>query len=134
MATTKISVREFQKILRTQLPLIATDHGWNFDNSTHRGYAFQFWVASVIANFEPMYETSPEDALLTSTDLKADLIMEDSASERLLICQCKYQSFTKSADETEINDFFSRHLVQSGDVTQQRSAGGVDIDTDLVDA
>jgi hypothetical protein len=54
-------------------------------------------------------DTTPEEALLYSKDLKADLVFEDTAATHIVICQCKYQPFDKPVDEGDVNDFFSRH-------------------------
>ena len=107
--STNLSVNEFKKTLRGNIEEIASEVGWLLDNSTQRGYAFQLWAARIITNFEIALDTEPEDALLKSQDLGADLVFESSASNHLLICQCKYQSFDKPVDEGEVNDFFHRH-------------------------
>jgi hypothetical protein len=107
--STKISVNQFQKRLTEEVKEVAEEQGWNFDNNTQRGYAFQLWVAKRIAEYELNYETDPEEALLKSKDLKADVVFDDPASKHLLICQCKFDKFRSSVDETEVNDFFGRH-------------------------
>jgi hypothetical protein len=106
---TSLSVNEFRKTLRGDIEKLSADTGWNVNNSTQRGYAFQLWVARIISNFELTLDTEPEDAMLKSQDLGADLVFEDSASNHLVICQCKYLSFDKNVDDGEVNDFFHRH-------------------------
>jgi hypothetical protein len=104
-----MSVKEFQKRLTEETAAIAAAERWNLDNNVQRGLAFQLWVARVISRFEMTFETAPEDALMRSKDLKADLVFDDPSSRHLLICQCKRQPFSAPVDETEVNDFFHRH-------------------------
>ena len=104
-----MSVKEFQKRLKEELEAIAAAERWNLDNNVQRGWTFQLWVARVISRFEMTFETAPEDSLLRSKDLKADLVFDDPSSRHLLICQCKRQPFNEPVDESEVNDFFHRH-------------------------
>lgn len=111
MATTKLSVHEFQERLRSEIEAIAKSHGWSLDSKSGRGFAFQLWIATLFCNEDRGYETEPEDALLQASDLKADIVLEDTARRHMLIAQCKYESLKKdvAVDESEVNDFFNRH-------------------------
>ena len=57
MATTKLSTKEFRNILREGIARIAEEHGWSIDKNSGRGYAFQYWIADVIVNTEPGFDT-----------------------------------------------------------------------------
>jgi len=111
MATQKVSVNEFKSILKEEIAGVAQSMSWNIDSTSGRGYAFQLWVAHLLCNYDRGFDTDPEEAILKSNDLKADLCLEDSNQKHLLIAQCKYLSLSKppSVDETEVNDFFNRH-------------------------
>ena len=88
---------------------LCEEHSWNYASQSERGYAFQYWCANVIGGAEQTFDTDPEDAVLLSRDLKADLVFEDTNANHLLIGQCKYSAQSRSVDETEVNDFFGRH-------------------------
>lgn len=105
---TSLTVNNFQKILKEEITTISSENGWSFNNSAQRGMAFQHWTARLLTNIEP-FDTEPEEAILYSKDLGADIILEDSASKRLILCQCKYQAPGSKADEGMANDFFQRH-------------------------
>jgi hypothetical protein len=111
MATSKLSVNDFRDRLRNEVQEVATAHGWDINSSNGRGYAFQLWIASLFCNEDRGYDTEPEDSLLYSTDLKADIVLEDTARRHLLIAQCKYEGMKKEVDiqESQVNDFFNRH-------------------------
>ena len=111
MSLTKLSVNEFKKHLKTDLENLAKENGWDITKSTDRGYTFQLWVAQVLCNYDRGLDTEPQDSLLYSQDLKADIVLEDSNRRHLLISQCKYESISKNppVDEGEVNDFFHRH-------------------------
>jgi len=104
-----LTVREFLKVLHEGVDKQAAEHGWNLDKAGERGHAFSLWVGTVIHEAEPTLDTEPEDALLRTNDLKADLVFEDTAANLLVICQCKYVKEKTPVDEAEVNDFFSRH-------------------------
>lgn len=108
-----ISVKEFKTRIAEETERIAREHGWNLNNEVERGYAFQLFVADLIASYEDRFETAPEEAIQFSRDLGADLVFEDPISCQILICQCKYASLSKksSPNETEVVHFFDRHRV-----------------------
>lgn len=111
MPITKISVNEFKKQLRVEIEEIAKSQDWSLDKAVERGYAFQLWVASLFCSYDKGFDGEPEDALLYSNDLCADIVLEDSNRRHLLIVQCKYESLTKTPpiNENLVNDFFHRH-------------------------
>lgn len=125
MSEPGISVKEFRQILREGVQRACKDNGWNYDNQTERGYAFQFWAAQVIADLEQTFDTDPGDAMILAQDLKADLVFEDTNANHLLICQCKHMSQSGSVDESEVNDFFHRHrLFMDRDWVRQHGSAG----------
>ena len=109
MSAIKLSTKHFQKILREELLETAADNGWSFDNNAERGYTFQHWCAVLVSNTERTFDTDPDDAVLYSKDLKADLVFEDTNANHLLICQCKYRGFRTSVAEDDVVSFFDRH-------------------------
>jgi len=108
---TKISVREFTKIIRADTQNIAKDWGWNYANNAQRGYCFQIWVSKLFSDIYPGIDTEPDESITYSRDLTADLVLEDSAQKVLRIVQCKFAGLSKrrNINETEVNDFFHRH-------------------------
>ena len=104
-----VSVNEFRKILKEGVEEICEEKSWRFDNQAQRGYAFQYWVAQVIGDLEQSFDTDPDDAVLLSKDLKADLVFEDTNASHLLICQCKFVGTSGQIEESDVNDFFHRH-------------------------
>lgn len=109
MEIPKMSVKEFTQNLREQIGKIGEEYSWNIDNNTYRGYAFQRWITNLILTLEPGFDTSPDEAMLYSNDLGADLFFEDTPRSHLLIVQCKYDKIGTAVDEGEVNDFFNRH-------------------------
>lgn len=110
----KLSVNEFQKLLKEGVQKTAERHRWNLNSETERGYAFQVWLAGVVSDYEVGYDyDDPEEACSFSKDLKADIVFEDPDRQHLLICQAKYVATGKSVAEDEVNDFFNRHTLFS---------------------
>lgn len=107
--TQGISTREFRKLLTDEMKELCTDRDWNYDSATDRGYAFQHWCAALVADTERTFDVDPDDAVVLTKDLKADIVFEDTNARHLLIAQCKYVGQGGSVDESEVNDFFSRH-------------------------
>jgi len=104
-----MTVREFSKVMREGIQKEAARNGWNADKAADRGNAFSLWVARVVHEAEETLDPEPEEALLRTKDLKADLVFEDPTANHLVICQCKYVKEKSPVDETEVIDFFSRH-------------------------
>ncbi len=106
-----VSVKEFRKILQEEVQELARSHGWKHDTNVGRGYAFQLWVANTFASEDRGFDTEPEESLLYENDLKADIVLEDTSRQHMLIAQCKFQSVSENPpiDETAVNDFFNRH-------------------------
>ncbi len=109
MTERSLSVREFQRILQEELREVCVEYAWNYSSNVERGYAFQHWCANVVAGAEQTFDTDPEDAVLLSRDLKADMVFEDTNANHLLIAQCKHTGRDGLVDESEVKDFFSRH-------------------------
>jgi hypothetical protein len=113
MPKAKLSVHEFKQILRNHIEEIAKKQGWDINNSSERGVAFQLWMAKALCDYDQGFETEAEESLLRSRDLKADIALEDTNRRHMLIAQCKYESLSKKkrppVDEEDVNDFFNRH-------------------------
>ena len=111
MTTPKLSVNEFKEILKQEIEGCAKSMSWDMQNTSGRGYAFQLWTAMLFCSRDRGFDTDPEDSLLQSNDLGADIVLEDTNQKHILIAQCKYASLSKppTLDEGEANDFFNRH-------------------------
>ena len=109
MESRSISTNEFKKLLSEELSELCDERDWNYDHQTERGYAFQHWCAKLVAGTERTYDVDPDDAVLLTKDLKADFVFEDTNAKHILIGQCKHVRQGRLVDETEVNDFFSRH-------------------------
>ena len=107
---TTVTTREFWKRVQDELKQTAEDNGWNLGIAADRGQTFQLWTAQLFASAEESMSTDPEEALLSSHDLKADIVLEDEANERLMIVQCKYVGQDATVSEEEVSDFFDRHV------------------------
>jgi len=107
----KISVKEFWHLINEKLEEICRREGWNVDKATYRGYAFQIWMAEIFCAYHQGFDIPPEEAVSFQNDLKADIVLEDSARKHLLIAQCKYIGKTskRAIDDDEVTSFFSRH-------------------------
>ncbi|MDA8017761.1 MAG: AIPR family protein [Thermoanaerobaculia bacterium] len=104
-----VSTREFRKIIKEELVDKCEQLGKTYDNESQRGVAFQYWIAELIESFEQGYEPGAEDAVLQSRDLGADIVMEDTERQHLLICQCKCQPYGRPISEIDVSSFFARH-------------------------
>lgn len=105
----KIDVNEFKSKIKEEIRILEEEHGYKESD----GYGFALWCANLIKKNDPQLEPDPEEALtFGGSDLKADLVFDDPDRKFSLIGQCKFRSLAKSSslvDETELNDFFSRH-------------------------
>ena len=111
MATASdLSVREFQRQLKDEVKEIIDSLGGSYNRAADRGHAFQIWCARQICQTESTIDSNPDESVLNANDLKADIVLEDSAASRLVVCQTKYVSFDATVDESEVNDFFARHI------------------------
>ena len=113
LESTKMSVKDFKSQIKSDIEEIGKTCNWNITNTSQRGFAFQLWVAQMFCNADQGFDTDPLDSLLKSTDLHADIVLEDSSRNHMLIAQCKYESLTKepAVDEKEVADFFGRHAL-----------------------
>jgi len=109
----KLDVAAFNRILVDEVRAIGTEQHWDIAKEVHRGYAFQLWFGRVLCQADQGLDTEPEEAMLKSRDLKADLVFEDQTRQHLYIVQCKYMGAAKRkkpmTDEAEIRTFFQRH-------------------------
>lgn len=104
----KVQVNEFKNLLKEDLRSLEDEYGHKEDD----GYAFAQWCADLIKRNDPHLEPDAEEALTSGgSDLKADIVFDDSDRKYGVIAQCKFRSLKslKLIDETEVNDFFQRH-------------------------
>ena len=111
-AKASTGVEDFRSLLRREVEAICADEGMVYDTEAHRGFAFQRWCSYLLARHEGMDEDDPIDHF-ASNDLKVDFIAEDADEKVLYIAQTKFASVHSNPpiDETEVNDFFSRHHI-----------------------
>ena len=109
MTDRSISTNEFRKLLIEDLREICEERDWNYDGPAERGFAFQYWCAALIAETERTFDVDPEDAVVLTKDLKADFVFEDTNAKHILVGQCKYVGKKGQLEESDVNDFFSRH-------------------------
>src|SRR5215204_1482380 len=109
-ARRKTHTDDFKADLRREVEAICKSEGLEFSKENERGYAFQRWCSDLLSHHEGLDEDDSIDHF-TSNDLKVDFIAEDDDEKALYIGQSKMVSLASSppVDETEVNDFFSRH-------------------------
>jgi len=108
-SATHLSVREFERILSEGVKATAEENGWSFTKPSERGLAFQRWIADLITSAEEAFDTDPEDSLLTTKDLGADVVLEDASNRRLAIIQCKHVGKKSHIRDEDVSAFFARH-------------------------
>jgi hypothetical protein len=109
MTSRKLSARGFWRTVTKEVRRTAHGYGWQLGDSTEHGYAFQRWIAEIILSAEPGLNAKPDDAMLCSDDLNADLVFENAAGTRLLIVRARYQPRGRTVAEHPVSVFFSRH-------------------------
>jgi hypothetical protein len=110
------TVEDFKVDLRREVEAICKKEGFTYDKELERGYAFQRWCSELLSHHDGLEEDDAIDHF-TSNDLKIDFIAEDMDEKALYLGQSKFVSLAASPplDESEVNDFFSRHeLFMSG--------------------
>ena len=112
MASHSLSVSEFKKQLEGEVRDICSDNNWNYDTSSHRGWAFQNWIARLFAERDRGIETSPDDGVFQTRDGGLDVILEATSERVLYFIQTKYPSLSKTPpiDRQDVTDFFGAHL------------------------
>ncbi len=109
MSGTRLSARSFWRTVTKEVRRTASDCGWQWGDSNEREYAFQRWIAEIVRTAEPDLTTAPEDALLRSDGLSADLIFENHEGKRLLLIKTKFQPRGRAVTEHPVSVFFGRH-------------------------
>ena len=107
-AKNKLSTDEFRARLNEQVKQVCVERGWQFDNATQRGWAFQFWLADLFAKREGL-DSSLEEAVFLSNDCGIDIILEDQNQKRLYLIQSKFTKFSSSIEEAEVSHLCDRH-------------------------
>jgi AIPR protein len=110
------TVDTFVSRVRDDVGGICKDNGWTYDNEQQRGFAFQQWIKDLICEHEGI-DDDEAATVFTTNDLKIDVAIEDYDQKVLYLIQTKFlaPNQKKPLDETEVNDFFSRHeLLLSG--------------------
>ena len=106
-----MKTQDFINRLHEEMEVIAEDHGYDLSDTYQSGEAFQLWYSSLVSAMEGGFSTVPEDAVLTTKDGGADIVLEDHTEKKLLIVQCKYRSLKKNNVEPseQVNSFFKKH-------------------------
>lgn len=107
-----LTIETFRRRLKGDLESICADRGWDYSNNKQRGTAFELWFADLLRRANHGIDTPPDEAVLGTSDLLADVVLEDAIAERLVIAQCKSGSLSKTAqatDEVSLSAFFDRH-------------------------
>ena len=105
-----MTTQAFRRQLSAEIKEICSDNGWDPESAQSRGAAFERWCANRFAAFEFPSATDPEDAVVGGPrDLGIDLVIYDDASDRVLICQCKFRGGSARQPGEEVTDFFSLH-------------------------
>lgn len=107
-ANNKLSTDDFRARLNEQVKQICVERGWQFDNATHRGWAFQYWLADLFAKREGL-DASLEEAVFLNNDCGVDIILEDQNQKRFYLIQAKFIKFSSAIDEAEIGHLCNRH-------------------------
>jgi hypothetical protein len=91
-----------------QVKAICDERGWNNDNGVQRGWAFQFWVADLVARREGL-DVMPEESIFLNNDCGIDVILEDQNQKRYYLIQTKFQRFSALVEETDASHLCDRH-------------------------
>ena len=103
----KISTDLFRGIITTRVREICAERGWNYDNNSHRGWAFQFWVADLFCRRRELRRCRKKRA--PSNDCGIDIILEDHNEKRFSFIQAKIVNYSANVDEEEISHICDRH-------------------------
>lgn len=103
-----MSVDAFRNQLRKEVEEICKSNGKSYDNNQARGFAFQVWVADLLMRIHAIDEIG-EECVFTTNDLKIDIAFDEEETKTLCLSQTKHES--GDIQESEVNDFFSRHSI-----------------------
>ena len=110
-----LSTNEFRNQIKSAVAEFCRQRHWTYDNESHRGWAFQLWVAHLFSDRDRGIDTDPDDAILTSRDGGIDIILGDPHEKVWYFIQTKFVKLTKSPPITrsEVTDFFQVHELMS---------------------
>ena len=77
----KLTVNDFKKDLKDGVARICESYGWDENDASGRGWAFQYWCAEVLCNHDKLIETLPEDSLLYGNDMMADIVIRGPSQQ-----------------------------------------------------
>ena len=111
MASHSLSVNEFKKQLEGDVRDICSANNWTYDTSSHRGWAFQIWIARLFAERDRGIETSPDEGVFHTADGGIDIILEGTNERVLYFIQTKYHGLSKTSPiaRQDVTDFFGAH-------------------------
>ena len=111
----KLSTNEFKTLIRNAVAALCRERKWNYDNESHRGWAFQLWIAQLLCERDRGIDTEPDEAVLTTRDGGLDIILGDPNEKVWYFVQTKYVKLTKTPPiaRSEVTDFFQIHELLS---------------------
>lgn len=126
----EMKTQTFRRQLTFEIKEICGERGWDPESTQGKGDAFELWCANRFAAFEFPSATDPDEAVVGGPrDLGIDLVIYDDASDRVLICQCKFRGGGARQPDAEVAEFFSLHerLQQPGWLTEHGSERLVEV-------
>lgn len=110
-----ISTNEFKALLRESVTQLCEERNWKYSNESHRGWAFQLWVARLLCERDQGIDTEPEEAIFTTRESGVDAILSDPNEKVWYFVQTKYVKLQKSPsmERSEVTDFFYVHELMS---------------------
>ena len=119
-------LNDFYDLLRSQVQEICSELGLKPELETDRGTGFEHWCAQFLIDARGPFDMDGEEAAHgRSGDLKADIILPDANRRQLIICQTKFISQRRNADEDEVSSFFGRHKTGRPALAIGRHAYGI---------
>jgi hypothetical protein len=108
MSQAKLPTDVFRARLTDQVKHVCAERGWSYDNNSHRGSAFQFWLAELFCRREGI-DASPEEGVFLNNDCGIDIIIEDQNQKRYCLIQAKFVRFSTAVEESEVSHLCDRH-------------------------
>jgi hypothetical protein len=110
-----MKIEEFKKELRGAVEKICVEKKWSFDNSKHRGMAFENWCFNLFRERYPAAENNPDECIIRVDDAGIDIFFESKETEEIYILQCKHPKIAASdpIPEDEIKSFFANYRLLS---------------------
>jgi len=106
-----MKIEEFKQTLRNSLQKICTHNGWSFDNSKHRGMAFEDWCFYLFCDRYPAADNKADQCIIRGDDAGIDIFFESKETEEIYILQCKHPKIAASdpIPEDEVKAFFANY-------------------------